>query len=69
MAQMKRVYNKGVRPLVWKRNRKDGSYVIHPGKFDVFSEAKAKEILSKFKYACSEEEFKSLQKSAKKVEK
>lgn len=69
MSQMVRVYNKGTRPLTWHRNRKDGSYVIHPGKFDVFHQDKAKEILGKYKDACTEEEFKSLKKASKKGEK
>lgn len=69
MAQMVRVYNRGKRPIVWHRSRKLGRLVIHPGRFDVFAEDKAKEIISKFKDACSEEDFKSKKKKEAPVKK
>lgn len=60
MGQMVRVYNKGTKPIVWDRSARTGTQVIHPGKYDIFSKEKAKEILSKFEKqgACTEEQFK-----------
>jgi len=68
MAMVK-VYNKGTRPIIWNKSRTAGKQVLHPGKFDVFSEAKAKEIISKFENAVSEEDFKSSKKKSEKAEK
>lgn len=59
MAKPVKVYNKGTRPIVWRRNRK-GTETIHPNKFDIFSEEKADEIIKKFDNACSESEFKKV---------
>lgn len=59
MSKPVRVYNKGTRPIVWKRNR-TGTETIHPNKFDIFSAEKAEEIIKKFDNACSESEFKKV---------
>ena len=59
MAKPVKVYNKGTRPIVWKRSRK-GTEAIHPNKFDIFSPEKADEIIKKFDDACSESEFKKV---------
>ena len=56
---MIKVFNKGVKPIVWKRGLK-GTEAIHPRKFDVFSPEKAKELIAKFDDAVSEEEYKKL---------
>lgn len=56
---MVKVYNKGVRPIVWKRDLK-GTEAIHPKKFDVFSKEKAEEIIKKFEDAVSESDYKKL---------
>lgn len=59
-----KVYNKGKRPIVWKRGRQ-GTYAIHPGKFDMFGEDIAKKMIATHENACSEDEWKSiLQKKA-----
>ena len=55
---MIKVYNKGVRPIVWERSLK-GTFAIHPFKFDVFSDKKAKEIIEKFEDAVTEADYKS----------
>lgn len=54
---MVKVYNKGVKPIVWKRDLK-GTEAIHPRKFDLFSDKKAKELIEKFTDAVSEEDYK-----------
>jgi len=59
MGEAVKVYNKGSRPIVWKRDR-NGTEAIHPNKFDVFSDKKAKEIIEKFDDACSESEYKKV---------
>jgi len=57
MPSLKRVYNKGTRPIVWDRTRK-GVKAIHPGKFDIFGEKQADEIIKKFPDAVSEKDYK-----------
>ena len=66
--KMVKVFNAGVRPIVWERHPIRGVSVIHPGKSDLFSEVKAKEILDKFTDAVTEKEFKAL-KEPKEVKK
>lgn len=61
MAMVK-VYNKGTRPIVWNKSRTAGKQVLHPGKYDLFSEVKSKEIISKFENAISEEDWNTIQK-------
>ena len=56
MLGIVKVYNKGKKPLVWERSHR-GTFVIHPGKHDVFSKEKAEEIMKKFPNAVSEKEF------------
>ena len=51
-----KVYNKGDRPIVWKRGR-NGVEAIHPNKYDLFSKEKADEIVKKFEDACYEADF------------
>jgi len=65
MSILKKVYNKGTRPIVWYRSRK-GVKAIHPGKFDIFGVKQAEEIIKKFSDAVSEADYK---KGDKKVEK
>lgn len=67
MIGMVKVYNKGDRPIVFKRTR-SGREVIHPGKYDLFSNEKAEEIMNKFPNAISEEEFLKLQEEKKPAE-
>lgn len=52
-----KVYNKGTRPIVWRRTVYKGADVIHPGKFDLFGKEKAAEIVARFKDAVYEKEF------------
>lgn len=59
MSKPVRVYNKGTRPIIWKRSRTE-TEAIHPNKFDIFSADKAEEIIKKFDNACSESEFKKI---------
>ena len=59
MSDPVKVYNKGTRPIVWKRDRK-GSEAIHPNKFDIFHKEKAEEIIRKFDDACSESDYKKV---------
>lgn len=54
-----KVYNKGVKPIVWKRNLK-GVEAIHPRKYGLFGADKAKEIIAKFTDAVSEADYKKL---------
>ena len=66
MPKPVKVYNKGTRPVVYKRDR-TGVDAIHPGKFLVFDPEKAKVIIDKFKDACSEKDYeKHLEEMAKK---
>lgn len=60
-----KVYNIGIKPIVWRRTFK-GTEVIHPGKSDIFSHQKAKEIIKKFPDAVSEEDYKKIQDEKKK---
>lgn len=57
--ELVKVYNKGKRPIVWRRTRM-GAYVIHPGKYDLFGKEKAREIINSFENAVSEEDYKRL---------
>lgn len=66
MAKTVKVYNKGTTPIVWSRNKKTGPLVIHPGKYDLFGEEKAKQLMEKFKNAVSESEFRKEKSSADK---
>ena len=52
-----KVYNKGIRPIVYLRTLR-GVRCIHPGKFDSFSEKRADEIIKKFDDAVSEKDYK-----------
>ena len=52
-----KVYNKGVKPIVWKSTLR-GRKVIHPGKCGLFSPPLAAEIIAKFDDAVSESDFK-----------
>ncbi len=66
MSKPVKVYNKGTRPVVFKRDR-TGTDAIHPGKFLTFNSKKAKVIIDKFKDACSEKDYeKHLEEVAKK---
>ena len=65
MSILMKVYNKGKRPIVWSRTRK-GVAAIHPGKFDVFGEKQAEEIIKKFPDAVSEADYKKADKKAEK---
>lgn len=58
MSKPVKVFNKGVRPVVFKRDR-TGTDAIHPGKFLTFDEDKAKGIIKDFEDACSEKEYKA----------
>ena len=61
MSILMKVYNKGIRPIVWNRTRK-GVKVIHPGKFDVFGKEHAEAIIKKFPDAVSEADYKKVDK-------
>ena len=52
MSMLTKVYNKGIRPIVYLRTLR-GVKCIHPGKFDLFSKIRADEIIKKFPDACS----------------
>lgn len=66
MSKPVKVFNKGTRPVVFKRDR-TGVDAIHPGKFLTFDPEKAKVIIGKFKDACSGEDYeKHLKEVAKK---
>lgn len=61
-----KVYNKGIRPAVYKRDR-ISTEAIHPGKFKTFNAKVGNSIIEKFKDACSEEDYeKHLKEVAKK---
>lgn len=57
MSKPVKVYNKGKRPIVYKRNR-TGVDAIHPGKFLVFAPSIAKTIIEKYENACTAEDYK-----------
>lgn len=57
MSKPVKVYNKGTRPIVFKRDL-TGTDAIHPGKFLTFHLKKAAAIIEKFGDACSEDDFK-----------
>ena len=57
MSKPVKVYNKGARPVVFKRDR-TGTDAIHPGKFLTFNAKKGDAIISKFTDACTEDDFK-----------
>ncbi len=57
MPLLTKVYNKGIRPIVWHRTRTDVK-AIHPGKFDVFGREHAEAIIKKFPDAVSEADYK-----------
>jgi len=68
MSKPVKVYNKGVRPVVFKRDR-TGTDAIHPGKSLAFDPKKAEVIIKKFKDACSEADYKKhIVEVSKKVE-
>lgn len=52
MSKSVKVYNKGTRPVVFKRDRTRVD-AIHPGKFKTFNAKTALGIIDKFKDACS----------------
>ena len=64
MSLLVNVYNKGIRPIVWSRSRR-GVKVIHPGKFDIFGEKQAEEIIKKYDDAVSEADYKKADKKVK----
>lgn len=64
MSGLVKVYNKGIRPIVWKSTLK-GREAIHPGKYDVFSKELADQIISKFSDAVSEADFNKSRKPEK----
>ena len=53
---MVKVYNKGIKPIVFLRNYK-GAFVIQPGKFETFPSDKAKEIIDRYPDAVDEKTF------------
>lgn len=57
MSKPVKVYNKGIKPIVYKRGR-TGTETIHPGKFVFFEESIAEAIVEKFENACTEKEYK-----------
>lgn len=66
MSKPVKVYNKGTRPVVFKRDR-TGVDAIHPGKFLTFNAKIAKAVINKFEDACTKEDYeKHLEKVAKK---
>ena len=66
MSKPVKVFNKGMRPVVFKRDR-TGTDAIHPGKFLTFASEKSKGIIDKFEDACSESDYeKHCQEVAKK---
>jgi len=56
MSTLVKVYNKGTRPIVWLRSRRNVK-AIHPGKFDVFGKVLADEIIRDFPDAVSESDY------------
>ena len=56
MAKPVKVYNKGKRPIVFKRDR-TGVDAIHPGKFLTFDPDRAEGVIEKFEDACSEKDY------------
>lgn len=62
-----KVYNKGVKPVVWKSTLR-GREAIHPGKYDLFSAPLAAEIIDKFDDAVSESDWKKLKAPKKEPE-
>ena len=56
MPKPVKVYNKGIRPVVFKRDR-TGIDAIHPGKFLTFNAKKANAIIAKFEHACIKEDY------------
>ena len=66
MSKPVKVFNKGKRPVVFKRDR-TGTDAIHPGKFLLFDPEKAKDIIKKFNDACSEEDFDKILEEASKT--
>lgn len=68
MSKPIKVFNKGTRPVVFKRDR-TGIEAIHPGKFKTFNGKVAEDIIKKFIDACSEGDYKKhLKEVAKKQE-
>lgn len=59
MSKSVKVYNKGTRPVVFKRDR-TGVDAIHPGKYLWFDPENAKAITDKYKDACSEKDYTKL---------
>lgn len=66
MSKLVKVYNKGIKPVVFKRDL-TGVDAIHPGKFMTFEAEKAAGIIKDHKDACSEEDFKKHQEEVKKA--
>ena len=56
MPKPVKVYNKGTRPVVFKRDR-TGVDAIHPGKFLTFNAKLAEAIIAKYENACSEVDY------------
>jgi len=52
-----KVFNKGIRPIVFRRTR-NGIEVIHPGKFLTFNQKIGEAIIQKHENACSEDDYK-----------
>ncbi len=68
MPKPVKVYNKGIRPVVFKRDL-TGTDAIHPGKFLTFNAKIAEAVIAKFENACSEADYeKHLKEVAKKQE-
>ncbi len=66
MSKPVKVYNRGTRPIVFKRDR-TGVDAIQPQKFLMFGPEKAKVTIEEFKDACSEVDYeKHLKEVAKK---
>ena len=59
MSKPVKVYNKGTRPIVFKRDL-TGTDAIHPRKFSLFIPEVAEFVLEKFEDACSEEDYKKI---------
>lgn len=56
MLKPVKVYNKGTRPVVYKRDR-TGIDAIHPRKFKTFAPSFSDAIIDMFEDACSEKDY------------
>lgn len=64
MSKPVKVHNKGIRPIVFKRDL-TGTDAIQPGKFLTFEKDTAEAIIKKHENACTEEQFKAAKKDSK----